>query len=155
MLRIVRGDLLESDCKYITHQTNCISEGGAAGLARHLFDKFPYADTYKDRTEEDKPGTIVVRGNGDDQRYVINLMGQYYPGSYSPNTDNDNANKRKTYFFKALLEIAKIEDLESVAFPYRIGCGIAAGDWDWYLDTLLKFSDYVGDSAEVFIYKFD
>lgn len=155
MLKIVRGDLLESEAKYIVHQTNCVSEGGAAGLARHLFNKFPYADTYKNRIEEDKPGTIVVRGNGDDQRYVINLMGQYYPGSFLPNTDNDNANKRKTYFFKALLEIAKIEDLESVAFPYRVGCGIAAGDWDWYLDTLLKFSDYVGDSVKVFIYKVD
>lgn len=155
MLRIVRGDLLESDCKYITHQTNCVSDGGAAGLARHLFDKFPYADTYRNREKEDVPGTIVVRGNGEDQRYVINLMGQYFPGPYAPNTDKDNEVKRRSYFFKGLLKISEIEDLKSVAFPYRVGCGIAQGDWDWYLDTLLKFSDYVGDSVEVLIYKID
>jgi len=152
MLRIVRGDLLESDAKYIVHQTNCLSDGGAAGLARHLFDKFPYADTYRNREKEDVPGTIVVRGNGEDQRYVINLMGQYFPGSYAPNTDKDNEAKRRSYFFKGLLKISEIEHLDSVAFPYRIGCGIAGGDIDWYMDTLLKFSDYLEGKADVFIY---
>lgn len=154
MLKIVRGDLLESDAKYIVHQTNCISDGGAAGLARHLFDKFPYADTYRNREKEDVPGTIVVRGNGEDQRYVINLMGQYFPGSYAPNTDKDNEAKRRYYFFKGLLKISEIEDLKSVAFPTFIGCGIGGGDWRVYLDLLLKFSDYVYEQqkCEVYLY---
>ena len=151
MIKVVRGDLLESEAKYITHQTNCISTGRAAGLARHLFDKFPHADTYANREEMDKPGTIVVRGNGEDQRYVINLMGQRLPGGPGK---YDSPQDRKSYFFKGLLEIAKIEDLESVAFPTFIGCGIGGGDWRVYLDLLLKFSDYVYEQqkCEVYLY---
>lgn len=155
MIKVVRGDLLESEAKYIVHQTNCVSKSGA-GLAHHLFKKFPYADTYKNREKEDTPGTIVVRGNGEDQRFVINLMGQYYPGGLMADGPDTQKNRR-SHFYKALFEISKLDSLESVAFPYRIGCGIAGGDWDWYFDMLLKFSDYVSEnnSAEVFIYKFD
>lgn len=49
MIEIIEGDLLNATEKYICHQTNCLSQGSAAGIARAIFDRFPYADIYHDQ----------------------------------------------------------------------------------------------------------
>lgn len=86
-----------------------------------MFDKFPYADVYSNRTNPDIPGTISIKGNGVLERYIINLFGQYYPGSPKyPNSDLDGTKTREKYFHKCLLEIAKIKNLDSIAFPFKI-----------------------------------
>jgi len=146
MLEIITGDLLNSDCKFIVHQTNCLTDTIASGLAYYLFQKYPYADCYKDRTCPAIPGTINVRGNGQDQKYIINLHGQYYPGGvlkYFENHELDGIKAREKYFHKGLLAIAKIQNLESVAFNYLIGCGIAGGNWDHYYKMIDNFTKYV------------
>lgn len=155
MVEIIIGDLLEATEKYIVHQTNCVSQGGAAGLAFYLFKKFPYADVYANREKPDAPGTSIISGNGKDQRYVINLMGQYYPGSFIEDSTNDNEESRKTYFHHALIRLARISDMETVAFPYKIGCGIAGGNWKWYLGTINNFADFVKEKhgTKVVIYQ--
>lgn len=142
MIKIITGDLLSATEKYIVHQTNCVSNGGAAGLAYHLFAKFPYADVYTGREQPSSPGTNMIRGNGQTERYIINLMGQYYPGGIHV-AIHDNEAARKKYFHHALIRLAKVENLESIAFPAGIGCGIAGGDWEWYLGTINNFADYV------------
>jgi O-acetyl-ADP-ribose deacetylase (regulator of RNase III) len=174
MLKVIKGDLLESKEKYIVHQTNCCSTG-AGGLAYYLFKKFPYADVYscRDRSmhlgwstdeigsrpavEHDQPGTIIIRGNGKDQRYVVGVMGQYYPGGpgYGKHRDIDGPIVRQRYFHQALWELAQIENLESVAFPYGIGCGLAAGDWEVYFKILNNFADYLSGKVDVVIYQKD
>ena len=144
MLEIITGDLLEAQEKYICHQTNCISTGGAAGIARAIFDKYPYADCYLDRTETSKPGTIDIRGDGKTNRFVINLYGQVYPGGCRyPMSDLDGLAARQKYFYHGLLRVAKIPDLESIAFNWRIGSGIAGGNWENYLGQLNLFASYV------------
>ena len=161
MLHEIDGDLLESKEKYIVHQANCTSIG-AAGLARHMFNKFPYSDIYSCRKRtrirfdsvRDEPGTIIIRGNGDSERYVIGLMGQYYPGGPScsePALDSPKA--RTKYFQQGLLKVAQIPALESVAFPYQIGCGLAQGDWDIYYKMLRDFSENLVPEADVYIYR--
>jgi O-acetyl-ADP-ribose deacetylase (regulator of RNase III) len=156
MLEIVRGDLLLATEKYIAHQCNCLTQG-AAGVAKAIFDKFPYADTYSNRVEPDVMGTIKILGNGQDQRYVINMFAQYYPGrsdysSPSPKTVSaeidDTASERRHNFYRCLLRIIKIENLESIAFPWKIGCGIAGGDWEYYLGTLTNFAKYVKEQYD-------
>ena len=154
MIEIITGDLLEAKEKYIIHQTNCFSTGSAAGIARAIFDKYPYANCYSDRKEVSKPGSIDIRGDGIDKRYIINLHGQLYPGSpkYSMSIDNEKA--RKDYFYQGLLRVAKIKDLESIAFPYRIGCGIAGGNWKLYLKMINNFANYVETkSVKVVMYQ--
>lgn len=145
MIEIIQGDLLEAPEQYILHQTNCLSNGDASGLAYYLFKKFPYADCYSDRQEPSVPGTIDIRGNGLDQRYVINLHGQYYPGNIRyPLSIQDGIEARQKYFYKGLNKIAKIENLQSIAIPFRVSCGIAGGDWEgYYLGVLNNFADYV------------
>ena len=48
---------------------------------------------------------------------------------------------RLQWFKECLDEIEKIEDLESVAFPYKIGCGYGGGDWNDYLKLIEQFSE--------------
>lgn len=162
MIKTIVGDLLEAKEKYIVHQTNCVTTG-AGGLAKFLFNKFPYADVYSTRTEEDrtinllrdKPGSITICGNGQDQRLIVNLMGQLYPGGFWDDMPEDNEEMRHKFFHKALLKLSKIPDLESVAFPFKIGCGIAGGNWEWYLGTINNFATYLEDTqgAQVVIYQ--
>lgn len=155
MIEIVTGDLFDSKEKYLCHQCNCVTNK-AAHLAQSVFEHYPYADIYSARTEPSKPGTIEIRGNGQDQRYVIALLGQYYPGkSKYPQSDLDGQWARKKYFYRSLLRVAQIPNLESVAFPWKIGCGAAGGIWEHYLVTLTNFANYIEDSqgAKVFIYR--
>jgi hypothetical protein len=79
-----------------------------------------------------------VKGNGKDDRFVINLMGQYSPGKV---TKNETAEMREKWFTDCLNEILKIHDLESIGFPYNIGCGLAGGDWKNYYEMIEQFAE--------------
>lgn len=148
MIEVIVGDLLEAPEQYIVHQTNCLSDGGAAGVARLIFNKYPHSDCYSDRTEPSTPGTIDVRGNGLDQRYVINLHGQFYPGGVQPDSTLDGSAARQKYFYQGLLQVAKIENLESIAIPAGIGCGIAGGDWKYYKGVITNFAKFVYEKQQ-------
>lgn len=152
-VEIIKDSIFNSEEKYIVHQTNCITTKGAH-LSKTMFDHYPYANVYQERSKDnhrDTPGTIIIRGNGDDERYVINLFGQYYPGNSK--YDKDSYEKREQWFKEGLKEILAIDDLESVAFPYGIGCGAAGGKWENYLKMINKFADKT--DAIVRIYKHD
>lgn len=148
----INGDLLKSNEQYIVHQCNCVTNN-AANLAKAVFTKFPYANCYYNRKEKDIPGTIKIFGDGTDQRFVINLFGQYGPGP--PKNNFDNKENRYTWFRKGLFEISKIPDLKSIAFPERIGCGVARGNWEEYLEILVKFEGYVNEKLGVGVYLYN
>ena len=142
------GDITQSSEKYIVHQCNCISNY-SLGLAKTIFEKFPYAECYINREKNDIAGTIQIKGNGLDQRYIINLFGQFSPGKPKKNETNF---QRLKYFKRCLFEISKIPDLESVAFPKNIGCGLAGGNWDDYYNEILFFASKT--NTKVVIYEF-
>lgn len=147
-------NILLDDSKYICHQCNCISSD-SAGLAKNLFDKYPYADTYKGRgsRKPDILGKIDVKGNGENQRYVINMYAQFYPGKsgYAGDSKVD-----RIYAFESCLEeIKKIEDIVSISFPEGVGCGLAGGDWQTYLGLISNFAfDITRKGAKVFICRY-
>lgn len=147
MIEIVTGDLFDAKEKYLVHQCNCVTNS-AAHLAADMFERFPHSDIYTLRTEPDKPGHIIIRGDGKNERYVVALLGQYYPGRPKyPKSTLDGLAPREKYFYNALLRLAAVPDLESVAFPWRIGCGAAGGDWEHYLGTINNFAQYVGQKG--------
>jgi len=157
MIEIITGNLLDAKEKYICHQCNCVSHM-AAGVAKAIFDEFTYSDIYSQRISYGVPGTIIVKGNGKNERFVVNMLSQYYPGGPRPiNAGNieDDERTRQKLFNKCLMALAKITDLESIAFPHRIGCGLAGGDWNWYKGTLDNFANYVYkmQNAKVVIYQ--
>lgn len=139
MINIIQKSILEVETKYIAHQTNCVSKN-AKGLAKAIFDKFPYANSYAGRESQDIPGKIKIFGS-DNDRFVINMMGQIFPGK--PKFLNDCSKSREKFFHKCLIKIAKIENLESIAFPSGIGCGLAGGNWNYYYNTLVNFEKFV------------
>lgn len=170
MLKVIDGNLFDTKAKYLVHQANCCSTR-AAHLAYDVFKRYPYADVYSPRADDilknsildpeaayskDQPGNIIIRGNGKDQRYVIALLGQYYPGrSRYKDSELDGLKARQSYFHQGLWKIAQIDELDSVALPWTIGCGAAAGDWNVYYKIIKNFAEYVSDKADVFIYRKD
>lgn len=146
------GDLLESDAKYICHQCNCVSSG-AAGLAFYLFEKFPYANVYERRLEPSSLGTIEICGDGKEQRYIINMFSQYYPGHALRWSDSpkDGVLAREKLFQQCLDRISEIPDLDSIGFPYKIGCNLGGGSWYNYKAMIEQFGSKV--DAKVFIYQ--
>lgn len=134
----VSGDLLEMDTQYIAHQCNCVTTQGK-GLSASLFKRFPWADTYTGRSQPSTPGSIQVFGDGVAKRFVINMFAQYNPGK--PRPVKDTAHQRQKWFADCLQQIGALPDLQEVAFPYLIGCGLAGGNWEVYLRLLEEFAD--------------
>ncbi len=153
-LSIKHADLLDATEDYICHQCNCVTTT-PYGLSAQIFQKFPYANIYAQRTlnpgsknfarpdTQSAPGTIDVIGN------VINLYAQYGPGK--PNGFNDSIEQRKTWFKNCLNQIGALKP-KSVAVPYNIGCGLAGGVWSEYETMLTQFA---GDNmnVQVVLYK--
>lgn len=132
MIEYKNNDLLEATEDYICHQCNCVTNN-PKGLATLIFERFPEADIYTTRTKPDNPGKIIVRGK------VINMLAQRYPGK--PRYQNDTKIDRINWFKQCLKQIGELNNITNVAFPFRIGCGLAGGDWDHYSKELEKFAN--------------
>ena len=151
MIQFIEGDIREATETYLCHQCNCITTK-AAHLAKDIFCAFPYANVYAIRTSKDNPGTIRICGDGVHQRFVVNMFAQVYPGSPKyPNSDIDGSLARQKYFRSCLSELAKaIKPGDTVAFPWRIGCGAAGGDWNVYLYLISMFADDIDSGVVVY-----
>lgn len=155
-LEIVTGDLFEATEKYICHQCNAVTNR-AAHLAKAMFEKFPWADIYTERSypfvpgPTELPGNIVIRGNGNDQRFVIAIIGQYYPGSPRyPDSTRDGFVARRNAFQQCLEKISQLPYLTSIAFPWQIGCGAAGGDWQLYYQIIRNFEEKVETPVKIY-----
>ncbi len=147
---IINGNLFNAEEKYICHQCNCVTQK-AAHLSASMFARFPYANVYSGRTDPDEMGAIAVRGNGIDQRFVINMFGQYFPGKVRyPGSTKDGFDARLKAFQSCLTAVSRIENLDSVAFPWGVGCGAAGGDWEVYFATLKYFAERVGVPMKIY-----
>jgi O-acetyl-ADP-ribose deacetylase (regulator of RNase III) len=153
LLYFVHGDLLQAKEQYIAHQSSC--QGSTyEGLSAAIIQEYPHCDVFSkglvQKTNICTPGEIYVSGHQtakvmNDERAVITLYGQNYPGTLeqgtmSTVTSDDSRLMRQTWFLKCLDKIMHISDLKSIAFPYRIGCGTAGGSWKWYQQQLEKLA---------------
>lgn len=126
------GDVLTSSANIIAHQVNCRGVMGA-GLAKQIKTKFPkvFAE-YKllcNRCEENGDAKMllgVVQFVNVDSKIFANCFAQL----------NYNAKIKQTqdeYFKECMVTLEKYareENLTSVAIPYKMGCGLAGGNWD-------------------------
>lgn len=145
------ADLLIAKEEYIIHQCNCVTTR-AVGLAQDIATKYPYASPYAFRRHnrnqpsrcipEDisKPGTFQVwrdpKGNGPQ---FIGFYSQYNPGK--PHGKEDSYEVREEWFRQCLDAIKEIEGLRSVAFPWKIGCGLAGGKWEVYERMITEWAE--------------
>jgi O-acetyl-ADP-ribose deacetylase (regulator of RNase III) len=155
-LKVITGDLFDAQEKFICHQCNAVTTRGA-NLAKAMFARFPWADIYSERSyphtpaAHELPGNIIVRGDGKDQRFVVNFIGQYYPGSPRyPDSKRDGFKARQKAFTDCLDKVAQIPYLTSVAFPWQIGCGAAGGDWLVYRHLIREFAEKVNVPVRVY-----
>jgi len=159
MLEIIEKNIVLSDSKYIAHQCNCLTTD-SAGVAKAIFNAFPYANTYRTRNyshykeAKDVPGTIEIFGDGKEKRYVINMYAQLFPGFPKiAESTIDGYKAREKSFEQCLDKISEIDNIESISFPYFIGCGLAHGNWENYEKMLEDFSNII--NGKVFLYKYE
>ncbi len=127
MIVYKQGNLLESGCNVICHQTNCMGAMGS-GIAKQIRAQFPtvyktFLDTYN--SKGNKLGNIDVIPIG--EKFVVNMYSQK---EYLPRTVRHTnyeafrecVKKIKEYFYNEREDII-------IGFPAKIGCGLAGGDW--------------------------
>ena len=129
MIQIIHGNLLETNAQIIAHQVNC--RGVAkSGIAKQIMKKYPevkalYTMLCKRETPEKLIGTALF-AECKDGKIIANLFGQNGFGrdrQYTEYEALDNA-------MKQLREFMLTKGYISVAFPYKIGCGLGGGDWN-------------------------
>jgi O-acetyl-ADP-ribose deacetylase (regulator of RNase III) len=131
---IMQGDLLDAPEVYIGHQCNCLTVGNGAGLAKLLFKRFPYADTYAHRMAPSEPGSYSLHGDGKSKRFIVNFYGQYHPGK--ARLSMDTKEQRLEWLISGMARFVADHQSSELALPYSIGCGLAGGDWKIYSDAL-------------------
>ena len=150
IVKIINGDIIDSECKYIAHQCNC-NTVKAHGLSKTIATKWPWADVYSKRVQigtrnaavnPSIPGTIELITNENANKTVICLFAQWAPGKsgdyagYYPKTYNDTKENRLTWFKECMTKVDEL-NIDEIAMPYKIGCGLAGGEWKTY-EQILK-----------------
>jgi O-acetyl-ADP-ribose deacetylase (regulator of RNase III) len=151
-MEIKEGNILTATEDYIVQQT-CCTACRAHGLSEAIAAQFPHGNPYKIRKpvaprknfacleDRGKPGTCLILGDGTpEKRWVACLMGQVAmgkPGVYDSVGLPDSREDRERYFQAALEDLAsRIPEKSSLAFPWKIGCGLAGGNWCVYQKIL-------------------
>jgi len=156
-IQYVSGNILAAKEEYIVQQT-CCTALRAHGLSATIAAQWPTINPYKGRRcfknnwaileDRPQPGSIKIYEETHDGQKVICLFGQYQhgkPGAYkdplgiTSTTPPDTFQDRFTYFKQGLVEIGKLNPT-SIAFPYRIGCGLAGGNWDDYKGAIEEWA---------------
>ena len=120
-------DLAENgDVDVIVHQANLQHTFGA-GIARAIRERLPYAYEADLRTPKGSPKklghySIGLKANSP---VVINLYSQtsLYPSHTSYDAMFDGLTR-------LVNELTPLTQINTVGFPYQIGCGLADGEWN-------------------------
>ena len=124
MIYNMNGNILNCEQKYIIHQVNCQGNMGA-GLAKQLANKYPeiikpYKDTCLKNLQSKLLGE-VLKTKTKDGKIILNIFGQGYYGAGSKQTNYNALINGLTKIF--------LNANGDVAIPYKIGCGLAGGNW--------------------------
>ena len=126
-----RGDLLDAQEDFLCHQCNCTTTY-SAGLAKQMFERFTVANTYRHNPRPHLLGSVEIWAP------VINMFAQLEPG---PSKSLTESHSRLTQFKACLAQLVKLTRPGSTfAFPMRIGCGLAGGQWSLYERALTNFA---------------
>jgi hypothetical protein len=135
----------------LAHQVNADQRKKPGGLAKDLTKRYEFADLHNKGAEgpqDDLLGTARIDTEPSDPKgphgqkaaiRIVSIYGQRYGGK--PGGERDSSADRKVYFKNGLKDIKRqLPDLESIAFPEGIGCGIGGGNWDTYETMIREFS---------------
>lgn len=144
-IEIHPGDVLASGAPIIAHQVNCKGVMGA-GVAKAIKKK--YRSVYNDFRKLCVEKGAALMGETQfvwtaDRTVVANCFAQNEFGIGSRQTDYDAFRS----CMSKLCDFAKKKGVWRIAMPYKIGCGLAGGNWDivqkiiaeefeWYTGTV-------------------
>jgi hypothetical protein len=148
----VDGDILHDDYTVIGHLADCVSSH-PRGFSSVLFQTYPHADCYSSRNgTRDTPGTIIGKGDGKTERYVVHLLAQYYPGPSK--WDRDSPEKRQQWFSQCLWQLYQCTIFHyqetKLAFPYGMGGG---DQWPIYQTLLERLAAHL--PCQIFIVRWN
>ena len=162
-IHVVKGDIFNTHCNIICHQVNCQGVMGH-GIAKQVKEKYKgvfneykrYCDAHADNREallgealivDIDYGAAVLDWLVDKERkYIANIFGQL---TYGTGLRTDY--KALVLGLEVVANFAKEHNL-SVAIPYKIGCGLAGGDWN-KVTTLIE-GVFAGTGLEVLMYRY-
>lgn len=126
-MEIIDGNIFDCTENIIVHQTNCQGVMGH-GIAAQIKARYPevfkgYYHYCKTNKPEDILGECLIC-EADDGKFIANVFGQLNFGE-GLQTDYERLEKGLT----EVKNFAADKQL-SVAIPYKIGCGLAHGDWN-------------------------
>lgn len=149
MITYHNGDILKSGADYICHQVNCKGVMGA-GLALQIRQLYPKLyEEYKNLCS-----ILGINLFGKTSTYIdYNLKSKNYLTTRIINMfaqDGYRKDKVQTNyeaFESCVREVIELADGNNydifyspvIAFPYKIGCGLAGGDWNIVEDIIKKY----------------
>jgi hypothetical protein len=135
----------------LAHQVNADPRKKPGGLAKELTKLYEFADLHNEGAEgpqDDLLGTARIDTEPSDPKgpqgekaaiRIFSIYGQRKGGK--PGGNRDSSAAREEYFKKGLKDIKRqVPDLESIAFPEKIGCVIGGGDWGTYEKMICEFA---------------
>jgi hypothetical protein len=142
IVKKIEGDLFDAKETWILQQCNCVtvrSQGLSASIDRK-WGVNPYCGRRLTK-EMDVPGTIKIMDSDDGTKKIICAFAQWAPGKpghyekfYSTPPQKDTMDQRLSWFEECLSHL----DIDGkVAVPYKIGCGLAGGNWKDYKRVLI------------------
>lgn len=159
MIKIIYGNLLQSQEAFLIHQCNAQGVMGS-GVAKQIATFYPDVEAkYKQFIRENYPyGREFVMGKcinipvdnpyTKSRQVIVNLIGQEYYGR-----DNKVYTEYR-YLFEGILKTLNEADHYGVdvALPYKIGCCRGGGDWD---NVVFPFLQTISEnfSGDICIYK--
>lgn len=140
--KFVNGDILSRNLTghelIVCQQVNCKGVMGA-GLAKKLRIAFPHMyEEYKKKclsvkNSNELLGEVQIFYAYGEQNYgdfiIANIFGQDGYGRDRCYTDYD-AVRKGLKFIKQIATPLPVRTLTTVRIPYRMGCGLAGGNWD-------------------------
>lgn len=129
MIENVNGNIFNGSENIIAHQTNCLGVMGG-GIALQVKNLYPevyekYRNLclkYKNYSKDLLGYAQILKTN--DGKYIANCFGQNNIG-FGLQTDYESLKLS----LKQVCEYSERNNL-SIALPYKIGCGLAGGDWN-------------------------
>lgn len=147
------GNILDADEEIICHQVNCKGTMGA-GLALQIKKKWPQAyKSYKDAclaTNSKRLLGLAQLVKCDGGKIIANVFGQNGYGTEKVHTDYDALQNGLRDVFEAVKYNPRYQGYR-ISIPYKIGCGLAGGNWDIVYKLIDDLSKYY--QVDVIMYK--
>ena len=132
-----------------------------AGIAKVIKNKWPNVYTqYKDFCKGFNYSKVLLgkaqicKTKDNPIKYVANLFGEYsYTESVAPYKNRHTDYKALETALEKLKKFCEDRDIKELGIPYKLGCGLAGGNWDNVVYPMLQNLFEKDPEIILYIYK--